>query len=78
MKPEESTESTQTGVSLAPTPTLSLPFDDRAKGFDAEYKALVAKWGIYHLPVTLYDDSTIPGGRYGQALNPEKTLEESK
>lgn len=55
-----------------------LPFEDRMKGFDAEYKALSNKWGIYHLPVTIFDDSTIPGGRFGQQLNAENTVEEVK
>lgn len=43
---------------------LTLPFEDRMKGFQAEYKALTNKWGVYHLPVTIFDDSTIPGGLY--------------
>lgn len=54
-----------------------LPFEDRMKGFQAEYKALTNKWGVYHLPVTIFDDSTIPGGLYSpkpaENFTPENT-----
>lgn len=41
---------------------LDLPFDVRMKMFEPEYQALVAKYGVIHLPVNIYDDTTIPGG----------------
>lgn len=69
---------TPVGVAAPTNFLLTLPFEDRMKGFDAEYKALSNKWGVYHLPVTIFDDSTIPGGRFGQQLNPDGTVEEVK
>lgn len=78
-KPKAVEPEAQPVAMAAPTNfLLTLPFEDRMKGFDAEYKALSNKWGVYHLPVNLYDDATTPGGRYGQQLNPDKALGESK
>lgn len=49
-------------VAKAFTPILELPFAERIPLFDAEYKKLSAKYGIFHNPINIYDDLTTPGG----------------
>lgn len=49
-------------ITKAITPTLELPFAERCALFDADYKKLSAKYGIFHNPINIYDDSTVPGG----------------
>lgn len=60
------------------TPVLELPFEERMKMFDIEYKELSKKYGVFHNPVNIYDDSTIPGGLMNKTAEVTPTEETPK
>lgn len=62
MKTKAKAKSLVKKVTKALTPILDLPFAERIPLFDAEYKKLSAKYGIFHNPINIYDDLTTPGG----------------